>query len=362
MLDRDRLRVWSALLLALGPRRGAGRRRDGGRPARRVLPGVPRRCVPRRAALTATRLGDHRFDDQLDDLSAEARAARVERDRKTLAELPRAVDPKALSRDGRIDFEILRHHLERVDLARRALQAVRGRPAGLRRLPDRERLPAVRPVDPAEGRRTSRTPWRGWRGSRGWSRSPGRRSRTRRGSRPRRRSARRKGAIGFYTDDLFTLAGEPKGQGELGEKAAAIVEALEAHLAFLKDEVLPRSTERLAGRPRAVRQEAGAGAGLRALGRRGAARGRVGGDAGRARDGRDRPAALGDDLPRRARPARRRRGPPADDPPRPRRAWPRTTARPRRSSPTPARPSARSRTFIAANRDPHASPSPTSAG
>ena len=26
------------------------------------------------------------------------------------------------------------------------------------------------------------------------------------------------GAIGFYTEDLFTLAGEPPGQGELGRR------------------------------------------------------------------------------------------------------------------------------------------------
>ena len=38
--------------------------------------------------LMATRLGDHRFDDRLDDLSPEARAANVERDRRALAELP----------------------------------------------------------------------------------------------------------------------------------------------------------------------------------------------------------------------------------------------------------------------------------
>ncbi len=39
--------------------------------------------------LTATRLGDHRFDDRLDDISAEARAANLERDRRTLAKLSR---------------------------------------------------------------------------------------------------------------------------------------------------------------------------------------------------------------------------------------------------------------------------------
>ena len=38
--------------------------------------------------MMATRLGDHRFDDQLDDLAAAARKARLDHDRETLAELP----------------------------------------------------------------------------------------------------------------------------------------------------------------------------------------------------------------------------------------------------------------------------------
>src|SRR5207302_1949947 len=67
----------------------------------------------RAETLMATRLGDHRFDDRLDDLSAEARAANLERDRKALRDLPTRVDFQKLSRDGQIDYEILQHHLTR---------------------------------------------------------------------------------------------------------------------------------------------------------------------------------------------------------------------------------------------------------
>ena len=63
-----------------------------------------------------------------------------------------------------------------------------------------------------------------------------------------------KGAIGFYTDDLFTLAGEPKGEGELGERAKAIVEALERHLGVPEGRGPAPVDERLADRPRAVRR------------------------------------------------------------------------------------------------------------
>src|SRR5271170_1278683 len=54
----------------------------------------------------ATRQGDHRYDDQLDDLSREARKAVVDFDRKTLADLNRKFPAKNLSRDGQIDLEI----------------------------------------------------------------------------------------------------------------------------------------------------------------------------------------------------------------------------------------------------------------
>ncbi|MGO8746009.1 MAG: DUF885 domain-containing protein [Thermoguttaceae bacterium] len=67
----------------------------------------------RQRPVDATRLGDHRFDELLDDLSPQARAAWGELARKTLGELPRQVAFEKLSRDGQIDFEIFRHELEK---------------------------------------------------------------------------------------------------------------------------------------------------------------------------------------------------------------------------------------------------------
>jgi uncharacterized protein (DUF885 family) len=60
----------------------------------------------------ATRLGDHRFDHLLDDLSPAARAAADERTKETLAALAKEIDYARLSRAGQIDFEILRHSLQ----------------------------------------------------------------------------------------------------------------------------------------------------------------------------------------------------------------------------------------------------------
>src|SRR5580704_2593542 len=63
--------------------------------------------------LDATMLGDHRFDDRLDDLSAGSRAKWMERIRHALAELPREVQYDRLSRAGQVDFEIFRHELQK---------------------------------------------------------------------------------------------------------------------------------------------------------------------------------------------------------------------------------------------------------
>ncbi|MCI0639423.1 MAG: DUF885 domain-containing protein [Gemmataceae bacterium] len=63
--------------------------------------------------LEATRLGDHRFDHLLDDVSPEARANHKARLQKTHDELPQRIDYKKLTRSGQIDFEILQHHLKK---------------------------------------------------------------------------------------------------------------------------------------------------------------------------------------------------------------------------------------------------------
>ena len=66
----------------------------------------------RQQPLEATQLGDHRFDQQLDDISPQARASWLRLTRKTLKELPKRVDYKNLSRDGQIDFQIFQHELQ----------------------------------------------------------------------------------------------------------------------------------------------------------------------------------------------------------------------------------------------------------
>src|SRR5688572_6980504 len=59
----------------------------------------------------ASRLGDHRFDDRLDDLSRKARAAAIERQKNALARLPKEVAFDKLSGNGKVDYQILRDAL-----------------------------------------------------------------------------------------------------------------------------------------------------------------------------------------------------------------------------------------------------------
>ncbi|MBV8486698.1 MAG: hypothetical protein JO161_00330, partial [Planctomycetaceae bacterium] len=60
----------------------------------------------RRQPLSATRLGEHAFDDQLDDLTPEARSSTLQFKRQVLTRLPREIDATRLSGDGLIDFQI----------------------------------------------------------------------------------------------------------------------------------------------------------------------------------------------------------------------------------------------------------------
>ena len=63
--------------------------------------------------LEATRLGEHRFDHLLEDVSAAARKRWVAQAQKTLKELSRKVDYAKLSRAAQIDFEIFEYELKR---------------------------------------------------------------------------------------------------------------------------------------------------------------------------------------------------------------------------------------------------------
>jgi len=61
--------------------------------------------------LEATRMGDHRFDSELEDPTPEARHDWLEFARKTLADLPGRIDTNQMSRAGQIDYQTFQHSL-----------------------------------------------------------------------------------------------------------------------------------------------------------------------------------------------------------------------------------------------------------
>jgi uncharacterized protein (DUF885 family) len=60
--------------------------------------------------VSATQVGDHRFDAEVDDMSAAGRAKSLEFSKKLLAELE-AMDLKSLSRENQVDASVLRNQL-----------------------------------------------------------------------------------------------------------------------------------------------------------------------------------------------------------------------------------------------------------
>jgi uncharacterized protein (DUF885 family) len=63
------------------------------------------------APVEASRLGDHRYDDRIEDLSPKARAANIQRQKDALERLPKEIAFDKLSGGGKIDFQILRDSL-----------------------------------------------------------------------------------------------------------------------------------------------------------------------------------------------------------------------------------------------------------
>jgi uncharacterized protein (DUF885 family) len=190
--------------------------------------------------MDATRLGDHRFDGLLDDLTPGARAAGVEHSRKTLAELSKRVDYQKLSRAGKVDFEIFRHELTRsIWLAENMRPFERDPRVYNEYTTDCVFLLLAQSTAPKEINiansiaRMKQIP-KVLAAARGNLRNP-----------PRvvaeTAIRQNRGAIGFYEREIFRLAG-PTPQGEsLRAAAARAAAALREHQGFLEGDLLPRA-------------------------------------------------------------------------------------------------------------------------
>ena len=194
----------------------------------------------RQRPLLATQLGDHRFDHLLDDLSPKARAAWVERTRQTLAALPREVAYDRLSRSGQIDFEIFRHHLTRdLWLAENTRPFEHDPRVYNEYISDSTFLLLTQSTEPKATNVKNCV--------------------ARMGQIPRVVAAARenlkepprvfvetairqnRGAIAYYEQGIFQLAGETPQLSELGPAAKPVIAVLKEYQKFLEEDLRPRA-------------------------------------------------------------------------------------------------------------------------
>ena len=203
----------------------------------------------RQQPLEATRLGDHRFDALLDEVSRSARDEWRALARRTLRELPRQVDYAKLSRSGQLDFAIFKHDLETaIWLADNTrpfeedprtygsyindsvylllTQSTLARETNIANCI--ARMARIPPVVAAARANLSHPP------------------------RPILETAIRQnqGAISFYQKGIFELAGNTSQIGALQSAAASVATLLKDYQKFLEGELLSRATGdwRLGGR------------------------------------------------------------------------------------------------------------------
>lgn len=191
--------------------------------------------------LEATLLGDHRFDHLLDDLSPSARAGWLTHARRTLDELPKQITYDDLSRDGQIDFEILRDELIRTIWLAENTKSFEEDPRtygayisdSVFSLLTQSTLPKEKnvanaiarigqiPKITAVAKETITSPPR---------------------SVLETAVLQNRGAIHFYEQEIFTLVGETSEREALKQAAASAVAALQNYQEFLENDVRPRAT------------------------------------------------------------------------------------------------------------------------
>ena len=189
----------------------------------------------------ATRLGNHRFDHLLDDLSSEARKKQTDLTKKILRDLPKAVDYKRLSRNGQIDVEILEHELETSLWLEENTQPYETNPRlyneyisdSVFQLLVQSRLPLETNVANATSR-ISQIPNVVAAAKQNLKNPP----------RAVLETALRqnKGSIGFYEAGILQIAGDTKQRDQLKRACDQVVPVLKEYQAWLENELLPRAT------------------------------------------------------------------------------------------------------------------------
>jgi uncharacterized protein (DUF885 family) len=196
----------------------------------------------RQQPMTATGLGDHRYDHLLDDISPEARAGWKKLTQQTLKSLPQQVDYKKLSRAGQVDFEILRQELERDLWLTENFRPFEEDPRTYGRyINDSIYVLLTQSTLPAETNianciaRMKEIPRAIATAKQTLTKPPKTILET--------AIRQNRGAISFFESELFQLAGETPQLPQLKTAAAPIVAALKDYQRFLETELMPRATD-----------------------------------------------------------------------------------------------------------------------
>jgi uncharacterized protein (DUF885 family) len=189
---------------------------------------------------TATELGDHRFDAQLEDVTPEARGHWLELTRRTLAELPKRVNCQKLSRAGQIDFEIFQHELQKHEWLTLNTRPFEQDPRtyngyisdSVYLLLSQSSLPletnvanaiarmAQIPKVVAAARKNLQNPFR---------------------THTQTAIRQNHGAIAFYQQEIFQFAGQTRQLDALKAAAGPVVQCLQQYQDFLEKDLLPRA-------------------------------------------------------------------------------------------------------------------------
>jgi uncharacterized protein (DUF885 family) len=191
--------------------------------------------------LDATRLGDHRFDHLLDNLTPKARAANVQRTRKALADLPKQVDYNKLSRSAQIDYAILKH-----SWTYSLWLADNTKPFEEDPRVYNEYITESVYVLLTQSTETKATNVKNCVARMAQIPKVVAAARESIGKPPKvfveTAIRQNKGAISFYESGIFEAAGETPQLSELSPAAKKLVPVLKDYQKFLEDEVLPRAT------------------------------------------------------------------------------------------------------------------------
>ncbi|HEY0548859.1 MAG TPA: DUF885 family protein, partial [Verrucomicrobiae bacterium] len=191
--------------------------------------------------MDATQLGDHRFDDRLDDLSPAALEKSLKHLKETRAKLRKEIERAKLSTDERIDFDIFDHELEASIWLRENTQPFATNPRAYNEyisdsvflLLTQSRLPKEKNIANTIAR---------------MKQIPGVVAAAKQNLKNPPRAVletairQNKGSIGFYEIDIFEFVGDTPQLPTLKAECARVVPALKEYQRWLEKDLLPRAT------------------------------------------------------------------------------------------------------------------------